>query len=94
MIYQITFDSQIKTIIQHFSPSLKQKIKIAFKEIAQNPYVGKVLQEELSGLYSYRVLRFRLIYMIDSKKKRIDVVTIGPRSSVYDALEQSLRKNK
>lgn len=94
MIYQVTFDSQIKTLIQHFSPSLKHKIKKSFKEIAHNPYVGKALQEELIGLYSYRILRFRIIYMINTKMTHVDVVTIGPRSSVYDELGCRLRKNK
>jgi len=44
---------------------------------------GKALRDELSGLRSLRVSRFRVIYSI-SKKQQIEVVTIGPRDRIYE----------
>jgi mRNA-degrading endonuclease RelE of RelBE toxin-antitoxin system len=43
---------------------------------------GKDLQDELTGLKSYRIGTFRIIYRL-VEKHHIEVVAIGPRKNIY-----------
>jgi mRNA interferase RelE/StbE len=56
----------------------------------EDPYSGKPLKDELEGLRSFRVSRFRIIYRI--KAKEIQIVAIGPRSSIYEETYRLIKK--
>jgi mRNA-degrading endonuclease RelE of RelBE toxin-antitoxin system len=90
MNYQVDFDAEISFLLRHLSPQRKQKIKESFRAIAQDPSLGKALQENLKGSFSYRVGRLRIVYSVDPSKKTIHVIAVGPRSSIYQALEREL----
>lgn len=62
----------------------------ALKELSGNPYPGKELQEELSGFWTYRVLRYRIVFKTDTLKKIIVVWGIGHRRDVYETLSEHL----
>jgi mRNA interferase RelE/StbE len=64
-------------------PSLKRRIRAALDEILADPSAGKALKEELAGLRSYRVSRFRIVYRV-SKGKTVELVAVGPRESIYE----------
>ena len=68
-------------------PQIKRKVRAGLDLLSEDPNSGKALQAELLGLRSLRVGRFRIVYRLASRKV-IDIVTIGPRKSVY---EQSAR---
>lgn len=91
-MYHIDFDTPTKEVIRHLPPLPKSRIREAFHLIAKNPQCGKPLQEILKGLYSYRVGTLRIIYKINTAKKTVSVITIGPRRFVYEELEKSLSK--
>ena len=80
--YKLNIPNYIVNIIHGIHPDLKKKIKASLQIILSDPFSGKSLKEELEGLKSYRVSRFRIIYRISNRKK-IDVVAIGPRKSIY-----------
>jgi len=63
-------------------PGLKKKIRDSLETIISDPSSGKVLKDELAGLRSFKVGRFRIIYRI--KGKEIELVSIGPRSRIYE----------
>jgi mRNA interferase RelE/StbE len=69
--------------IKQLHPELKRKIKFALHEIITNPSAGKSLKDELFGLRSYRIKKIRIIYRICADKI-IELVTIGPRKSIYE----------
>jgi len=50
--------------------------------ILENPTIGKALKEELEGLWSFRVGKFRIIYRV-SGNKTLDIIAIGPRMNIY-----------
>jgi len=68
------------------SPEIKKAAKAALKELAKKPYLGKELQAELSGFWSYKFMRYRIVYRIDTQKKIIIVWGIGHRRDIYEAL--------
>jgi mRNA interferase RelE/StbE len=86
----------IRDLIRHLPPELKAKIKAALRLISDDPYRAKELREELSGLRSYRVARFRVIYRIVGST--IQIVALGPRADIYERaaaeLSKTLRKSR
>ena len=85
-------DGETRLVFAHLSPLRKKKIKAALRAIAHKPLEGNPLQEELAGLFSYRVGSLRVIYTVDKEKKIVHVVAIGPRRSIYEEVEKELRK--
>ncbi len=81
--HQLRVPDDIVALIRGMHPHLKKKIKGSLQTIVAEPHSGKPLKEELAGLRSFQVSRFRIIYRI-SKKRQIEVVAIGPRERIYD----------
>ena len=58
-----------------------------FKLFSREP-----LLRELTGLWKYKVRRFRLIYEVDRKARRIRIFALGHRREVYEELADRLRE--
>jgi mRNA interferase RelE/StbE len=82
---------EIVALIRGCHPQLKRKIRAGLKHIVIEPEVGKSLKDELEGLRSYRISRFRVIYRISSKQI-IDIVAIGPRKTIYEETYRIIKK--
>ena len=82
---------EIVALIRGCHPQLKRKIRAGLKHIVIEPEVGKSLKDELEGLRSYRISRFRVIYRISSTQI-IDVVTVGPRKTIYEETYRIIKK--
>ena len=73
----------VASLIRGMHPHLKKKIRLSLKNILSDPQPGKALKDELRGLRSFRVSRFRIIYRM-AKSASIDIVAIGPRERIYE----------
>lgn len=82
---------EIVSFIRATHPQLKRKIRAALKLILANPSVGKSLRDELKGLKSFRISRFRIIYRISSNNY-IEVVAVGPRKTIYEETFRIIKK--
>ena len=82
---------EIVTFIRGCHPKLKRKIRAGLQHIVAEPDSGKSLKDELEGLKSCRISRFRIIYRISSKKI-IDIVAIGPRKTIYEETYRIIKK--
>ena len=82
---------EIVGFIRGCHPQLKRKIRAGLQHIVTEPESGKSLKDELGGLKSYRISRFRIIYRISSKKI-IDVIAIGPRKTIYEETYRIIKK--
>ena len=71
------------TLIRGSHPVLKRRIREALRIIIEDPGSGKPLMDELGGLRSFRFGMFRSIYAL-LDKDIIEIVTIGPRTRVYE----------
>lgn len=74
--------------LSHLPPPVKKKIRGGLEAILKNPQEGKPLKEELLGLWSLRVGRFRIIYRV--QESFLEIVAIGPRSTIYQNLSRRL----
>jgi len=80
--YKLRVPDSVPDLIRGLHPYLKKKIKSSLKIILSNPEEGKPLRDELAGLKSFRVSRFRIVYRV--RKNVVEIVAIGPRERIYE----------
>jgi len=90
-MYKLVAPRDLQELISTMHPSLEKKVKASLKIILSAPYSGKALMEELSGLRSFRVRSFRIIYRI-KEPERIELVAIGPRERIYQETFRIIQK--
>lgn len=90
MKYQVRITSYADSQARKLNPEVKKAAREALRELAENPYLGKELQRELSGFWSYRFLRYRIVYQADPEEKVIIVWAIGHRRDIYETLGRHL----
>ena len=90
-MYKLRVPDHLTEFIQGLHPELKRKIKGSLKNIATEPNSGKALKEELEGLRSFRVSRFRIVYQI-AEPREIQIIAIGPRKRIYQETYRLIRK--
>ena len=93
MPYKLLVPDEIVSLIRGMHPSLKKRVRAALEEICDYPYCGKGLKEELEGLRSFRIKRFRIIYKVIQEEK-IVIIAIGPRKYIYDETFKLLRSQE
>jgi len=82
-IHRLRVPADLVELIRGLHPDIKQKIRVALDQIIDDPNSGKTLRDELSGLRSFRVGRFRIIYRLTSDRL-VELVAIGPREAIYE----------
>lgn len=75
-------DAAARTI-RGLHPELKRKIRAGLAALLVDPHAGKPLQRELSGLWTFRVGRLRIVYRI-APGRIVELVAVGPRSTIYE----------
>jgi mRNA interferase RelE/StbE len=90
LIYSETCINQIKKLHPYLKPIAKALIEF----ISANPYLGKLLEKELSGYLSFRAKRYRIIYKVEEDTKTIEIHYIGHRKDIYETFGDQLRKLK
>ena len=64
---------------------LRERIWLRIEGLADNPRPRgcKLLTGALEGHYRIRVGGYRVVYTVDDEQRRVWVVRVGPRGSVY-----------
>ena len=94
MTYSIKLIPVAASYIRKLHPQNKKLIRASLLELAQHPYSGKELQEELTGFWSYKPKRFRIIYRISDIEKTIFVFFVGHRKEVYELFTEHLKRKE
>jgi len=89
--YRFRAPEPIEELVRSLHPELKRKVRAGLDLIRTDPAVGKELRDELAGLRSLRVGRFRIVYRIAARRV-IDLVVIGPRRTIYQETLRLLRR--
>jgi mRNA interferase RelE/StbE len=92
-LYKLLVADHAASVLRTLHPDIKRKLRTAFQVIAADPYAGKALTEELDGLRSYRVGRFRIIYRF-MKERNIEIVAVGPRERIYEETYRLISKSE
>jgi len=77
--------------VRGLHPGLRRKVRAALDLIRTDPAAGKALRDALAGLGSLRVGRFRIVYRV-APGRVIELVTIGPRRTIYQETLRLLRR--
>ncbi len=92
MKYRLVIPPVVEETIAHLSPILKIKIHLALETIREDPHLGKLLKDEIQGLWSYRVSRYRIVYRIHHSRIEIQVIDLGPRNLIYGQILEAIRE--
>ena len=88
--WRIRFTPEASRLVSALHPEIKKLIRQNLKELRNDPYRGKDLQEELAGFKSLRLKQYRIIYDLDEKHTYIQIYYIGPRRDVYEQFSRLL----
>lgn len=90
MSHQLRIPSEVAQLIRSLHPTIKRRVRAVLQAIVETPACGKPLQEELAGLRSYRMGRFRIVYRI-AEDCSVEIAAIGPRRYIYEETYRKVR---
>lgn len=90
-IHRLRVPADVVELIRGLHPDIKQKIRVALEQIMAEPHSGKALRDELDGLRSFRVGKFRIIYR-QTANRLIELVAVGPRETIYAETYRRIRR--
>jgi mRNA interferase RelE/StbE len=82
---------RVADVIRHLHPAIKRKLRAALEKITADPLAGKALKQELAGLRSFRVGKFRIVYRL-AAAGFVELVAFGPRERIYEETYRLLRR--
>ena len=91
-VYRPEMPLHVAEIVRHLPPDVKRSVKQALRSLSADPFSGAPLMRELSGLWRFKVRRFRIIYEPDRKSRVIRIFAVGQRREVYENLADRLRR--
>jgi len=91
-IYRPDIPPHVAEIVRHLPPDIKRSVKQALRSLSADPFSGTPLIRELSGLWKFKVRRFRIIYELDRKARLIRIFAIGHRQAIYEELADRMRE--
>jgi mRNA interferase RelE/StbE len=86
--YRLLYSETSCNHIKQLHPALKAIIRSRLDQLSKEPFIGKRLERELSGYWSLRARRFRIIYKVNEAKQIIEIHYVGHRKDVYELLTE------
>jgi len=83
MAWEIRIGKKAQKELDKIPVQYQKRIAVALPIIAADPFIGKKLDGRLTGLYSYQIWPYRIIYKIYKKILLFVVIRIGHRQRVY-----------
>ncbi len=90
--YKLLYSETSRDQIRSLHPSIKPAVKSNVQALKENPYLGKALARDLSGYYSLRFKRYRVIYDIDHEHHAVRIHYAGHRKDIYQLFREMLEK--
>ncbi len=73
------FDKEFSKLTKEIKARIAEKID----KLKENPHVYKKLHGKLKGLFSMRVGDYRIIFMLDERRRRVILLSVAHRKRVY-----------
>jgi addiction module RelE/StbE family toxin len=92
IIYGKDFLKDLKGIIKGGNKSIKNKVKETVEELKSDPHKKrprvdlKLISTKSEAVYRVRLGKYRLVYEIDEKEKKINITMIFPRGRGYQSI--------
>jgi mRNA-degrading endonuclease RelE of RelBE toxin-antitoxin system len=78
--------------IRRLHPDIKPVVKSKIEGLREKPYSDKGLEFDLSGYFSIRANRFRVIYKIKDLDQTIEIHHVGHRKDIYELFKEAVTK--
>jgi len=91
--YRFRAAQSLIQLIRSLHPDLRRKVRAGIDAIREDPSAGKELRDDLGGLRSLRVGRFRIIYRIAGRRV-IELIDVGPRRTIYEETFRLIRRER
>jgi mRNA interferase RelE/StbE len=91
--YRLRVAGPLTELLRSLHPGLKRKGRAGVDAIRDDPRAGKELRDDLAGLRSFRVGRFRIIYRV-APRRVIELIAVGPRRTIYEETFRLLRRER
>jgi len=95
MVYQIKFKEKARKEFNKLDKVIQLRIINYLNKVAESgtpTAFGKGLEEDLVGLWSYRVAdKYRVVVEIQDDKLIICIVAVGKRETIYDETKKRLK---
>jgi len=88
---KITVPDDVAGLVRSLHPQLKKKIRAGFQIIMDGPFSGKALKDELAGLRSLRIGRYRIVYRM-RLEGQVEIVAVGSRERIYEETYRLIQK--
>jgi mRNA interferase RelE/StbE len=92
-LHKLLVPNEVAELIRTLHPHIKKKVKASLQIILSDPHSGKSLKNELTGLKSFRVSTFRIIYRM-GRGRIVELAAIGPRERIYEETYRLIKKNR
>jgi len=83
-MFKVKLTARAKRELKNISKLHKDSIGLIFEEQKEDALIGKPLNRKLTGLFSYRIGVYRIIYKVNLLDETIIIVTAGHRSTAYN----------
>ena len=92
MAYTLIYSQASREQIRSLHPDARAIIKRRILDLRDNPFCGKTLERELSGYYSLRTKRYRVIYKILQESNTVQIHYVGHRKDIYEILKEKFTR--
>lgn len=82
--YSLEIPPHVAEVIRRLPPEIKRVVKESLRALSLDSTAGEPLKKELKGLYKIKARRYRIIYALNSKKRKIQIYAVGHRRDIYD----------
>jgi len=83
-MYKVIISKTAKNQIEKLSQRYKESALESLADLKENPFLGKALVRELKGRFSFQFGPYRIIYKINKREKRIEVLAVRHRKFAYN----------
>jgi mRNA-degrading endonuclease RelE of RelBE toxin-antitoxin system len=90
MIYRLVYSQTSRAQIRTLHSAIKPIVRERLQKLQENPLLGKALEKRLSGYFSLRARRFRIIYKVAYEHHLIQIHYVGRRKDIYELFEELL----
>jgi len=87
MNYKLLVTRQFEKDIKKLDKSIRERILKKIEELKTRPLSFKALHGILKGKYSLRIGDYRVIYVVDDKKKIVTIFCVDHRGRIYKRIE-------
>jgi mRNA interferase RelE/StbE len=88
--YRARYAAEAAARIRKLHPQIKRRARAAVDQLLGSPLDGHPLHDELAGLRSFKMGKYRIIYRINDQATTLDILLFGPRRDIYEELRNRI----